>query len=633
MHNSVSGRTVRLGLCAVGLMMAAVAPARAGDSLWGSFPLVKDGETVVVEGGGATYDVRLFGVVTPRTGQPLAAAGSDYLKAHLLGREGRFRLEGFNDRGEMVGRVFVDGTDLGLELVRAGLAWRAPEARYKPTEKGKPDPLTAAEDEARAAHRGVWGVAGLTPPAAPAGGDGGGPGEFVEAPEVAGNVDQNASKKGSDDNECQIAQNPANPLQLYMACNTSSAGLFAAKSADGGRTWTYPDAADKTVADGDPNQGPSACCDPTLSWDRYGNLFLTYINSSVNNIINLVSTDGGVTFTQLTSFSGSVDQPTVVTGDVGTTSVVWVVWNSSGNMVARGAAVTGVGAVGAFAAQESVGGAGGCSFGDVAVSPSGAVVQVCENPTGGQGPATLVVNRDADGLGAGGFNGSATSSISTNVGGFDFIPAQNSRSVDAEAGLAFDKVPSSPHFGRLYLVYTDETTNENNDLEVFVRTSDDTGSTWSSPVRVNDDATTRSQFMPKIASDPKTGAIGVCWHDARNSASNNTMQMFCTHYDPAPGAPVFEANSVVSDGASLSNGSGVEFGDYMGVAMVAGEVHPVWADTSNSTGDNPNGTSNFDAYSDYVTTPGLFSDGFESGDVLRWTSAGNVGGGGDRPAR
>lgn len=343
-----------------------------------------------------------------------------------------------------------------------------------------------------------------------------------------------------------------------------------------------------------------------------------------------MSTDGGANFTSLTSFSGSVDQPTVVTGDVGTTSVVWVVWNSSGNMVARGAPVTGLGSVGAFVAQQTAPTTASCSFGDIAVSPSGAVVQVC-GPSGGETGGNIRMNVDADGLGAGVF-GSSIVPTSTKVGGFDFIPAQNSRSIDSETGLAFDKNPASPHYGRLYLLYTDEPTDESNDTEIFVRTSDDTGSTWSAPVRVNDDATTRSQFMPKIASDPKTGAIGVCWHDARNSASNNTMQMFCTHYDPAPGAPVFVANSVVSDGASLSNGSGVEFGDYMGVAMVAGEVHPVWADTSNSTGDNPNGTSNFDAYSDFVTTPGLFSDGFETGDVLRWNLSGTAPSP-DRPAR
>jgi len=30
-------------------------------------------------------------------------------------------------------------------------------------------------------------------------------------------------------------------------------------------------------------------------------------------------------------------------------------------------------------------------------------------------------------------------------------------------------------------------------------------------------------------------------------------------------------------------------------------MHPAWADTSNSTGNNPNGTSAFDVYTDRVT--------------------------------
>ena len=50
--------------------------------------------------------------------------------------------------------------------------------------------------------------------------------------------------------------------------------------------------------------------------------------------------------------------------------------------------------------------------------------------TGGQGPATIYVNTDADGLGAGGF-GARVTVTTTNVGGFDFIPAQSGRSVDA----------------------------------------------------------------------------------------------------------------------------------------------------------------------------------------------------------
>ncbi|NJL28970.1 MAG: exo-alpha-sialidase [Thermoanaerobaculia bacterium] len=276
--------------------------------------------------------------------------------------------------------------------------------------------------------------------------------------------------------------------------------------------------------------------------------------------------------------------------------------------------------MGTFAALQSIPTTSNCSFGDIAIAPSGAVVQVCENPTGGQGPATLRVNIDPDGLGPMGF-GATITATTTNVGGFDFIPAQNSRSVDAEAGLAFDANPSSPTFGRLYLVYTEEPTNENHDTQILVRTSTDTGATWSAPVQVNDDATTRSQFLPKIASDPTSGAISVCWHDARNSASNNQMQLFCSVANAAAGTPVFATNKQVSDGISQSNGSGVEFGDYMGLAFGSGVAHPVWADTSNSTGDNPNGTTRFDAYTDKVSVNDpIFLDGFESGNTSAWAA-------------
>ena len=418
-------------------------------------------------------------------------------------------------------------------------------------------------------------------------------------------TDVNTSRKTNDDQECAIARNPANPNQVFTSCNTSTVGLFAARSTDGGATWIFTDAADRTIADGDAGQGPLACCDPTLAWDTFGNLYLSYLNSPVNGVTTLLSVDGGATFTTLAAFAGSVDQPTIVAANTtaaGAPVAVWVVWNQSGQMVARGAAVTGLNAVGAFNALQTIPGTAGCSFGDIAIAPSGVVVQACQNPTGGEGPATIRVNIDADGLGAGNF-GAVINATTTNVGGFDFIPAQNSRSVDAEAGLAYDANPASPTFGRLYLVYTDETVAENNDLDIMVRFSDNNGSTWSAPIRVNDDpaAPIRSQFMPKISSDDSTGNIGICWHDARNSAANTAIQMFCTVAAPAVAGPVFLPNRQVSDGASTSNGAGIEFGDYAGLDYFQGILHPVWADTSNGTGDNPNATANFDALTDRVS--------------------------------
>ena len=121
-------------------------------------------------------------------------------------------------------------------------------------------------------------------------------------------------------------------------------------------------------------------------------------------------------------------------------------------MVARGAPVTGLGAWGPFNAQQTIPSATG-SFGGIAVGPGpngGKVIVTYQSPTGGQGPATIFANVDADGLGAGGFGARITVSA-TNVGGFDFIPAQNGRSIDAEAGLVWDAT-GGPFNDRIYLV-------------------------------------------------------------------------------------------------------------------------------------------------------------------------------------
>ena len=586
-------------------------------SIYGTFTEVRSGDELLFQHDDGTYTVQIYGIEAPRGNEPFALESRLFTRAMVMGPGKLVRIwtEGMNERGVMEAKVLVDGEDVGLALVRAGLASRRAGLHYKPHAKNEPDALVAAEQAARKALRGVWKSATKEPATDET--------AFAERElrGVVGNPDINTSQRSGADNECAIAQDPSNPLRLFKSCNvTGTAGLFAARSVDGGTTWTYPDPADKTIADGDAGQGASACCDPTLAFDRFGNLYVTYINSGVSAIVTLLSTDGGATFSSLASFSGSVDQPTVVAADVGANANVWVVWSNSGSMAARGAEATALGTVGAFSATQTAPSTSGCNFGDIAIAPSGVVIQVCEQPSGGQGPANIRMNVDADGLGAGTWSAVSTATA-TNVGGFDFIPAQNGRSVDAEAGLAYDANPSSPQFGRLYLVYSEETTNENNDLETMVRFSDDNGTTWSAPIRVNDDATTRSQFLPKIASDPATGNIGVCWHDARNSATNTAMELFCATATPAA-TPVFSANVQVSDGASTSNGSGVEFGDYMGLAFKGGNVFPVWADTSNSTGNNPNGTSNFDAYVDKLTVSLgdlIFADAFETGDTTAWT--------------
>jgi endonuclease YncB( thermonuclease family) len=593
-------------------------------SLYGKVRSVQSGEQFTFDYGNGVYEVHLFGIAAPAASDPLAAESARFIRDTAMGpgHETRIWVMDRDASGLIHAKLLVDGNDVGLALVRDGLAAREPDAHYKPTSNDQPDVLVAAENEARLAGRGLWRSQDGQSPRQPAADSSGSAANAAATPSGGGTVDRDTSQRSGGENECAVAQNPANPLQLFNACNVASgAGMFAARSIDGGATWIYPDPSDKTITDGDPGQGASACCDPTLAWDSFGNLYITYINAGTNAIVTILSTDGGEIFSDLATFSGSVDQPTVVANDTPDGVAVWVVWNQSGSMVARGAIATALGTVGAFGSLQSIPSSSGCSFGDIAIAPSGAVVQVCEVPTGGQGPANIRLNVDADGVGANPF-GSSSIATATNVGGFDFIPAQNSRSVDAEAGVAFNRATGTPGFGRLFLVYTEETVNESNDMDILVRYSDDVGATWSTPIRVNDDATSNSQFLPKIASDPVTGNVAVCWHDARNAPSNNQMELFCSTAVPTAGVPVFAANVQVSDGISTSNGSGVEYGDYMGLTFHSGIVTPVWADTSNSTGDNPDATSDFDAYIDQllpIVLPDIiFANGFDASRPGLW---------------
>jgi hypothetical protein len=231
--------------------------------------------------------------------------------------------------------------------------------------------------------------------------------------------------------ESFVNVNPTNPNNLVATSNDPSGGnsIFRAYSTDAGATWTRG-----TIATG------VACCDGQAAWDTFGNLFLVYLNNSVSQVNVILSTDGGVTFSApLTVGTGIVDQPSIAVGN----GSVWVDWNQldlppQGSMVARGAPVTGLGVWGPFNAQQTIPSGNG-SFGGIAVGPGpngGKVIVTYQSPYDNEGPSTIYANVDADGLGAGGFGARVTVSA-TNVGGFDFIPAQSERSIDAEAGVVW----------------------------------------------------------------------------------------------------------------------------------------------------------------------------------------------------
>jgi hypothetical protein len=447
----------------------------------------------------------------------------------------------------------------------------------------------------------------------------------VASAAVPANVD--VSQRHLNESEETIAVNPTNPSNIVIVTNVShaeaglTAGMFEGVSFNGGKTWTT-----KLIGLGGSDPLGDACCDPSLSFDSHGNLFMTYLYQVEDQVPVALSTDGGLNFRVIANISRAdlpgkksggdnrglfrfVDQPTITAAE----SEVWVVFNAGGPMAATGARVTGTGQVGAFIPVEVVPGTNNCTYGDVTIGPSGQVMQACSLTESGQGGGKIFVNVDPDGLGPAGF-GDRTFVTETHVGGFDFIPAQPDRSIDAEVGLAWDRT-GGLHAGRLYAVYTSEQPNESNNMDIYVRHSDDNGSTWSGAVRVNDDNTTNTQFLPKISLDPTTGDIAVVWYDSRNDLGTggpgdtdgipNDDAQFWGAFS-TDGGTRFSPNIQISAGTSNSHdsGNGIDYGDYTGLAFYGGIAHPAWSDNSNSTGNNPDGALHqLDIYTAAVPVP------------------------------
>jgi len=136
------------------LLSATAAPAQEAQ-----FLSVIDGDSLFLEIGGRTREVRLIGIDAPEHGQEYGVQARCEAMRLCYGRP--LRVEYDRERKDKYGRLLVylyDGdTLLNVEMVRAGLALAV---RYEPNVLHY-DQLRAAEQEARARRRGFWTHGGL----------------------------------------------------------------------------------------------------------------------------------------------------------------------------------------------------------------------------------------------------------------------------------------------------------------------------------------------------------------------------------------------------------------------------------------------------------------------------------------
>ncbi|HET7806938.1 MAG TPA: sialidase family protein [Gaiellaceae bacterium] len=426
-------------------------------------------------------------------------------------------------------------------------------------------------------------------------------------------VNRDVTVMSGNEAENAIAVNPANPSNVVAMSTLPDvvAGLAVGVSFDGGQTWTRR----VTGTAGDPLG--EICCDQQLAWDRFGNLWMTYLVNTNGHVLVALSTDGGISFTKVADVVTNGDQPSIAAGQ----NSVWISYTASpGKQVqAFGAPVFGLGRFGSFTAPENVPSPhSNGDYGDTAVGPAGQVMVTYQTALNGQGGTNIYTALDPDGLGPAGFHQASLAANSrighSHVGGFDFIPAQPHRSIDAEANLAWDR-SGGAHNGRVYLIWTQETPNESDNTNIMLQRSDDDGATWSAAVKLNDDNTPNSQYNPAIALDQSSGDVAVSWYDTRNDLGsggsgdtdgipNDDFQIWAT--DSTNGGASWASNFRVSQGTSNATDANTFFdvGDYTHAAFVGGSFWPAWSDNSNSTGNNPDGTLHqFDLYTARIPIP------------------------------
>ncbi len=395
----------------------------------------------------------------------------------------------------------------------------------------------------------------------------------------------NVTKLTGNQSEQSIAISRTNTDMITVGSNgRGGSGIFVGFSNNGGASFTPS------------SFGPTSCCDPWMGADRFGNMYVSYLTSAITTTIAR-STDGGANYTIIANIAGSSDHPEMGIGPgptPGTDSIFLRDTTGSSNRIIS-ATSTGLGVTSAFTTQLPVGPGG--NFGSIAVGPSGRAAFTSMSPAGGIGPTSMTIRYDADGT-AGGSSFVAQSAVTTQVGGFRPITPQPSRTVDAQVDLEYDST-GGVNNGALYMLYTQAANTTTNNTDIVFRRSNDNGATFSSELKLNNDVGTNSQFFGRLAVDQTTGWLGAVWYDARNSALNNTVEVWGTL--SFNGGVSWEPNFKISQGvtscvAATIGGDGNECGDYIALDFHAGKLVAAWGDTSNFTGDNPNGTTRIDTY-------------------------------------
>jgi hypothetical protein len=173
------------------------------------------------------------------------------------------------------------------------------------------------------------------------------------------------------------------------------------------------------------------------------------------------------------------------------------------------------------------------------------------------------------------------SRILTNIRGIrnTTLPNENTRA-NSFPSMAVD-VSGGPLNGTIYIVWTNIGVPGVNtgDADIYLIRSTNQGVNWSTPVRVNQDATNRSQWFPWITCDPVTGELSVVFYDRRDDPGNLLTTAYVAHsVDGGVTWEDFRVGDAQFTPMPIPGLAGGYMGDYISCASNGGIAYPCWSD-------------------------------------------------------
>ncbi|HEY4800909.1 MAG TPA: T9SS type A sorting domain-containing protein [Bacteroidia bacterium] len=378
--------------------------------------------------------------------------------------------------------------------------------------------------------------------------------------------------------EVSIYINPKNPNQVVAGANIDN--VF--HSTDGGHTWainTLTDAANGVWGD------------PCIFSDTAGNFYFIHLANPptggnwIDRIVCAKSTDGGSTWSNgtYTGLNGTKAQDKAWTAVNPSTNEIYVTWTQ---FDVYGSSASTDSSIILFSKSADGGAtwsvpkriskfAGDCIDSDntvegavPAVGPNGEIYVAWVGSNG------LVFNKSLD-------DGNTWLPQETFVtavpGGWDYNISGLQRCNGLPITLC--DLSNGPNRGTIYINWTDQR-NGTTDTDVWLIKSSDGGNTWSSVIRVNDDAPGKQQFLTWMCIDKSNGTIYCDYYDRRNyPASSSQTDVYLAR--STDGGNTFSNYKI--NQTAFTPDPGIFFGDYIGISAYNDAVRPIWMSYNGST--------------------------------------------------